>query len=66
MVYLLLKDASDDTRKLAEKNLFHIVCDIIPVESRPAECNSSGSGSSTVMVGILPILIGVYYIIRIF
>lgn len=60
------KDESEETRKSAESNLLKTVCDKIPVASRPAECSTPDNGSSTVMVGLLPILVSVYYIIRMF
>lgn len=42
------------------------VCVLIPQADSPAECKNIVSGSSAVVVGVLPLLISVYYVLRMF
>lgn len=63
---LLLKVYSDETQKLAQLNFKKVICHEIPTELQPSECKDIDSGSSTVVVGVLPMLVGAYYIIRMF
>jgi len=63
---LLLKVYSDETQKLAQSDLKKVVCGQIPAEHQPSECKDINNGSSTVVVGVLPVLVCLYYIIRMF
>lgn len=62
MVYLIHKNSTEDFASTVA--FINAVCKQIPVQSQPEDCKTVPSGSDTLVVGVLPIIIGVFYFIR--
>jgi DNA polymerase IIIc chi subunit len=60
------KKYTEENQKEALENFKKVACRYIPDSSNLEECKSATGGSSTVIVGVLPILTSVYYIINMF
>jgi len=60
VLYLILKVPEDFT----SINLMKVVCKKINDKDLPEECKSIVSGSDNLVVGVLPIIIGAFYIIK--
>ncbi|VVC27676.1 Gamma interferon inducible lysosomal thiol reductase GILT [Cinara cedri] len=58
------KTYTNETENLAESHFLNAVCSVI--KNKPEACKDINSGSETIVAGILPILISVYYLIRMF
>ncbi|XP_026811836.1 GILT-like protein 1 [Rhopalosiphum maidis] len=52
------------TEDITSNNLMKVVCKQINEKDLPADCNTFVSGSDKLAVGVLPILIGAFYIIK--
>lgn len=62
MVYLIHKISTEDLESTVP--FMNAVCKQIPVELQPEDCKTVPSGSDTLVVGVLPIIIGAFYFIK--
>jgi len=57
---------SKDVQESSLKDFKKTVCKMIPSADQPDYCKDIAGGSGTLVVGLLPILLGVYYVIGMF
>lgn len=62
MVYLIHKNSTEDFASTVP--FINAVCKQIPADLQPADCKTVPSGSDALVVGVLPIIIGAFYFIR--
>jgi len=62
VVYLINKNSTEDFSTTV--TFMNAVCKQIPVELQPEDCKTIPSGSDTLVVGVLPIIIGAFYFIK--
>jgi len=62
VVYLIHKNSTQDYSSAV---LFmNAVCNQIPDELQPEDCKTINNGSDTLVIGVLPIIIGAFYFIK--
>jgi len=62
VVYFIPKNSTEDFSSTVP--FINAVCKQIPDEFQPEECKTTPSGSGTLVVGVLPIIIGAFYFIK--
>lgn len=62
VVYLILKVPTEE--KLTSDIFMKAICILIAKKDLPTECEGTDSGSETLVVGILPLLICAFYFIK--
>lgn len=66
LFFCQLQDSTDETQKLAEKNLKQAVCDKIPGKDSIPDCKQTTNGSGALVIKTAPAFIGVYLLITMF